>query len=164
MPRARIEEYIYLFNSAFSGDEQSLLRNLDSVRDEDWAALPAGAIRSIRDIVAHTGMFKYMYPGSAFRGREYDYVDNPATPPDSRLATKAEAIEWLKQGHAYLLEAFSELTDDAELDVPRMSHWGELVPTRKLMTIVLEHDTYHAGEINRTRALLQNDDEWWQPE
>ncbi|MDA1279155.1 MAG: hypothetical protein O3B95_03825 [Chloroflexi bacterium] len=56
------------------------------------------ARRSIRDILAHIGMFEFMYPGS--------------------------------------------------------------VSAHRLMTIVLEHDTYHAGEINRTRALLQNDDDW----
>jgi len=29
---------------------------------------------------------------------------------------------------------------------------------------MLEHDLYHAGEINRTRALLQDDDAWFVPD
>ena len=160
MSRAKIEEFIYLFNSAFRDSEHSLLANLSSVRDVDWEALPENAARSIRDIVAHAGMFKFMYPGAAFRGREYDYGDDPVTPPDERLATKESALEWLIQAHDYLVAAFSELADDTELDTPRTAHWGELLPTRKLMTIVLEHDIYHAGEINRTRALLQKNDDW----
>ena len=160
MSRAKIEEYIHLLNSAFQGTEQSVLRNLDSVQEKDWTALPDGARRSIKDIVAHIGMFKFMYPGSAFRNREFDYGDDPVSPPSSRLATKDAAIEWLNQAHAYLIEAVTELQDDGELDVPRKAHWGGLVPTRNLLTIVLEHDTYHSGEINRTRAFLQDDDDW----
>ena len=27
-----------------------------------------------------------------------------------------------------------------------------------------QHDLYHAGEINRTRALLQDDDDWFVPD
>lgn len=160
MARIALDEWMYLFNSAFDGRWQSVLKNLDSVGDEDWNAVPTGGKRSIKDIVAHLGMFKFMYPTSAFRGREFDYGDNPATPPIERLATKTAAIEWLKEGHAYLLESFDTMQDDSELDEFRNAHWGEPLPTRVLMSIVLEHDTYHAGEINRTRALLQSNDEW----
>lgn len=159
-PKPQIEQFLYLFDSAFEVSEQSILANLKSVRDEDWNALPHGAKRSIVDIVAHVGMFKFMYPGSAFRNREFDYGDDPVSPPKSRLTNKETAIDWLRQAHAYLLDAFSELTDDAELDELRPAHRGDLLPTRRLMAIVLEHDTYHAGEINRTRALLQGNDDW----
>ncbi len=137
MARAAIEEWIYLFNSAFSKSEHSLLENLRSVREEDWEALPANAERSIKDIIAHAGMFKFMYPGSAFRNREFDYGDDPVTPPTERLATKDAAIDWLTQAHDYLINAFSSLSDDSELDVPRAAHWGDQLPTRKLMSIVL---------------------------
>jgi uncharacterized damage-inducible protein DinB len=160
MSRAAINEWIYLFNSAFDGNEQSVLKNLESVSSNEWAVLPEGGQRSILDIVAHIGMFKFMYPGAAFREREFDYADDPVHPPASRLATKESAVEWLKQAHAYLIDAFSELTDDTELDVLRAAHWGAMVPTRRLMATVLEHDTYHAGEINHARALLQKNDEW----
>jgi len=155
-----INEWIYLFNSAFDGRWQSVIANLESVTEDEWDAVPTGGVRTIRDIVAHIGMFKYMYPTSAFRGREFDYGENPATPPAERLATKDSAIEWLKEAHEYLLESFSTMKDDSELDELRPAHWGELLPTRTLMSIVLEHDTYHAGEINRGRALLQGNDEF----
>jgi uncharacterized damage-inducible protein DinB len=160
MARAAIDEWIYLFNSAFDGRWQSVLKNLESVTAAEWCAVPAGGVRSIRDIVAHIGMFKYMYPTSAFRGREFEYGDNPATPPAARLANRDAAVEWLKEAHAYLLESFETMEDDSELDEMRPAHWGELLPTRVLMSIVLEHDTYHAGEINRGRALLQGNDEF----
>lgn len=120
--------------------------------------VPEGGVRSIRDIVAHIGMFKFMYPTAAFRGREFDYGEDPATPPEERLATKDAAITWLKQAQEYLLESVATMSDDSELDELRPAHWGEPLSTRVLMSIVLEHDTYHAGEINRGRALLQGND------
>ena len=51
-----------------------------------------------------------------------------------------------------------ELPDDAELGQPRKAHWGAMVPTLLLIDTMHEHDVYHAGEINKTRALLQAND------
>ena len=42
------------------------------------------------------------------------------------------------------------LTDD-DLLVARPANWGELRETCWLLSVLLEHDVYHAGEINRTR-------------
>ena len=52
------------------------------------------------------------------------------------------------------------LPDDAELDRERLTNWGEPLPTRDLIRILIGHDFYHAGEINKTRALLQGTDSW----
>ena len=57
----------------------------------------------------------------------------------------------------------NELSDDSELEVARKSHWGGLVPTYHIIVTMLEHDLHHAGEINRTHALLQDDDAWFVP-
>jgi hypothetical protein len=47
--------------------------------------------------------------------------------------------------------------------VKRKAHWGQLVPTILLIDIMHEHDVYHAGEINRTRGMLQGNDGWFVP-
>jgi len=47
-------------------------QNLESVTDDDWSAVPEGSHRSIRDTVAHIGVFKNMYPTAVFRGREFN--------------------------------------------------------------------------------------------
>lgn len=146
--------------AGFEGPEHSLLANLATVHDESWDALPEGAQRSIRNITHHVGMFKFMYANHAFRGADFDYDDPPATPAAERLITRAAAIDWLHEGHEYLTTAIDVLADDAELDVPRKAHWGQMVPTYRLIVVMLQHDLYHAGEINRTRALLQDDDQW----
>ena len=108
-------------------------------------------------------MFKFMYANHGFRGADFDYGKPPATPARERLATVASAVDWLREGHAYLTGCIRELADDAELEVPRKTHWGEMVPTRFLIVNMIEHDVYHAGEINHVRSLLQNDDGWFVP-
>ena len=158
MTRPRIDELVRILNRSFSDSEHSLLKNLASVTEEEWDALPQGAVRSIRTMVLHVGLFKYIYANHAFRGATMAYADPPAHPPKERLATLAAAKAWLKEAHSYAIEAVEELSDDAELDRPRKAHWGDMVPTRLLIDIMHEHDVYHAGEINRTRALLQEED------
>ena len=64
-------------------------------------------------------MFKYIYPNHAFRDASIGYGDPPAIPPKERLATPAAATAWLKEAHAYLIEAIDELPDDQELERPR---------------------------------------------
>jgi hypothetical protein len=52
------------------------------------------------------------------------------------------------------------LADDAELDQLRLTNWGERLPTRTLIRILIAHDLYHAGEINHLRAQLHGSDGW----
>ena len=160
MPTPRIDELLLLMERAFAESEHSLLKNLASVHEESWTRIPEGGERSIQNIVAHVGMFKFMYANHGFRDGDMDYDDPPATPAPERLADAASAEEWLREGHAYLTACIRELESDAELDAPRKAHWGALVSTYFLVTTMLEHDLYHAGEINHARALLQDDDRW----
>jgi uncharacterized damage-inducible protein DinB len=164
MPRPRIDELLRLMANGFEEGEFSLLANLGSVDDVSWTALPEGGHRSIRDLTAHVGMFKFMYANHAFRDASFDYSEDPATPPDERLSTPSAAVEWLSEGHAYLTTAIDELTDDAELGALRKAHWGGMVPTEALLTIMVQHDLFHAGEINHARALLQDTDRWYIPD
>ena len=158
MARHRIDELVRILHRSFDDSSHSLLANLATVTGEEWGVLPQGAQRSIRTMAWHVGLFKYMYANHGFRDASMDYGDPPASPPKERLATPAAATAWLREAHTYLMEAIDELPDDAELERPRKAHWGEMVPTVFLIDTMHEHDVYHAGEINKTRALLQNDD------
>ena len=160
MGRSRIEELLSLMDLAFEGSQHSLLKNLRSVAPDSWERKPPGGTRSIRNLVAHVGMFKFMYANRGFGDGSMDYDDPPATPAPERLSDPSAAEEWLREGHEYLTGCIRELESDAELDAPRRAHWGDLVSTYFLVTTMLEHDTYHAGEINHARALLQDDDRW----
>ena len=52
------------------------------------------------------------------------------------------------------------LPDDTQLDVARLTNWGEHRPTRWIVASMITHDAYHAGEINHLRSLLSGDDRW----
>ena len=164
IPRPKIDELLLLMDRAFAESEHSLLENLRSVREESWAQIPEGGKRSIQNIVAHVGMFKFMYANHGFDTGDLDYGEPPATPAPERLASVEVAIEYLREGHEYLAGLIRGLEDDSELEALRKAHWGGLVPTRHIIVTMIEHDLYHAGEVNRARALLQNDDGWFVPE
>ncbi len=160
MVRHRIDELVRVLNRSFDDSAHSLLTNLATTTEKEWDVLPQGARRSIRTITLHVGLFKYMYANHGFRDASMDYGDPPASPPTERLETPETATAWLREAHTYLMEAIDELPDDTELDQPRRAHWGEMVPTLFLIDTMHEHDVYHAGEINRTRAILQGNDGW----
>ena len=164
MSSPRIDELLLLMDRVFSESEHSLLKNMESVREESWERIPEGGERSIRNIVAHVGMFKFMYANHGFDTGDLDYGEPPATPAPERLASVNTAMEYLREGHEYLTGLIRELGDDSELEALRKAHWGGLVPTRHIIVTMIEHDVYHAGEVNRTRALLQGDDGWFVPE
>lgn len=74
----------------------------------------------------------------------------------------AHAGDWLRRVHAELMAHVQALSDKA-LTERRWANWGEQRETRWLISMLLQHDTYHAGEINRMRALLAKEDRWnWQ--
>jgi uncharacterized damage-inducible protein DinB len=146
-----------LSDNAFDGRMLfSLLANLKNLRDEDWETIPPGGERSIVDIVDHTGSAKWMYYNHAFGS-------GTTSPEESFIAEQkrshAEVIGWLQEGHRCWIAAMSALTDD-QLDGERLLPWGETMPLRTIIQIVIAHDTYHAGEINHLRALLQGNDHW----
>lgn len=41
-----------------------------------------------------------------------------------------------------------------------MTNWGEPKETRWIVTVMIQHDLYHSGEINHIRALHDRDDRW----
>ena len=154
-----IGQLLYLLDQGFDGpDWHSLLGNLAAVRPDDWLWAPPGGQRSIRDIVQHVGGAKYMYHSNAFGDRSLTW-ESPLTRGEGRLSTLPDALAWLREGQARLRDALSALADDAELDRPRPHHSRQGVDTRWIILVMIQHDLYHAGEINHIRALRQGDDE-----
>ena len=43
---------------------------------------------------------------------------------------------------------------------PGRTNWGELKETRWIVAVMIQHDLYHAGEINHLRSLYGGDDRW----
>ncbi len=157
-----IDTLAWLIEEAFEGDpDHSLLANLRDLREQDWAALPLGGSRSIADVLEHVGWSKWMYEDYAF-GSASMRGDQPPLVPASgaRSRPHKELLEWLTQGHRRWLASVRALTDDSELERERLTNWGDRLPTRIILRIMIAHDFYHAGEINHLRALLHGNDRW----
>lgn len=161
MSRVAIEQLLYLLDEAFEGNrEHSLLANLNSLTDDDWPALPQNGGRSAFLIVRHVGECKFIYDNHAFGDGSMRW-DAPGTlPAIQKDARPDEVIEWLRRGHSALKTSVGALSDDEELLKLRRANWGMEYQTRWLVNVMIQHDLYHAGEINHIRALLQGDDAW----
>lgn len=160
--RSVLETLAWLIEDAFEGDpDHSLIANLRNLNDEDWTALPPGAERSIAEVLEHVGWSKWMYEDYAFGPATMRGDQPPLVPADGASSrTTKELLEWLRDGHQRWLASVRALSDDSELDRLRLTNWGDHLPTRSIIRIMIAHDFYHAGEINHIRALLQGTDRW----
>ncbi len=162
--RAALEQYLYLLDEAFAGDDwHSLLSNLKALAPEDWLWLPPDGARPIAEMVSHVAACKNMYGNHAFGDASMTWEDPLA---DQKLLKEPSAAgieqlrRFLKEAHARLRAQVDTLSDDAELVRPRRTNWGDTAETRWIIKATIEHDLYHAGEINRMRALRQANDRW----
>ena len=160
--RTAIDTLVWLSADAFAGDPvHSLLANLRDLPDEDWTALPPGGGRSIADILEHVAWSKWMYEDYAF-GAASLRGDQPPLAPASgaRSRPRDQLLAWLTDGQRRWLASVRALLNDSELERDRRTNWGERLPTRVIIRILIAHDLYHAGEINHLRALLRGTDRW----
>jgi uncharacterized damage-inducible protein DinB len=158
MATERISQLLFLLDDAFGGpDWHSLLTNLGSVTSDDWEWVPPNGQRTIRRLVRHVGANKYLYHKLAFGGTNMTW-DEIVQHGDAAMATIPSAIEWVREGHNHLRQSVAALEDDSELLRLRGHHSGTPRETRWLLMIMMQHDLYHAGEINHIRALHQQND------
>ena len=83
-----------------------------------------------------------------------------STDVDLLLVDSGELLAWLTEGHYRWFASVRALPDDTELERERLTNWGERLPTRVIIRLMIAHDLYHAGEINHLRALLHGTDRW----
>jgi len=50
---------------------------------------------------------------------------------------------------------------DGDLDALTRRHYGAVQSKASAIGAMIQHDCYHAGEINHLRALRHGDDTWW---
>lgn len=165
MQHGGVDEVLYLLREAFAGepdqdgDGHSLLCNLRAVDESNWNIAAPGGSRTIKEILLHVGACKYVYDDHAFGTGHLRWDSKLVNPwPDSE-PHMAEVVEWLRAGQRRLYHHVDALTD-SDLSLPRKANWGAMEPTRWLIGVVIQHDLYHAGEINHLRALLAGNDAW----
>jgi hypothetical protein len=166
MSRRAVELALYLLDEAFRGkgieesnESQALLTNLATVPETAWRAVLPGADRTVEKIVLHVGACKVMYDDYAFGTGTLFWTDREVEPWPAGSAPMAETIDWLAEVHARLVEHIAGLSDDDLADL-RLTNWGERRETRWIVSTMIQHDLYHAGEINHIRSLLSGDDRW----
>ena len=163
MPRSEADILADLLDQAFqrplaanwSDGWHSLMANLENVRDEDWDWLPPDGVRSIGHLALHCGAAMRTYADYGFGPASMQWPD--AVPAAGTSATKSNLTPWLIESHETLRNAVAQCSDD-QLDDPRKTHWSETKPRRWFATTMIEHNLYHAGEINHIRALHQRND------
>jgi uncharacterized damage-inducible protein DinB len=165
--RGGIDALLFLMDEAFRGagieesnESQALLPNLRSVPDDAWHAVPEGLSRSIEAIAIHVGACKLMYDDYAFGTASLRFATPVVEPWIEGRSEMGDVLPWLEQAHGRLVGHVAALSDDAELEAPRPTNWGERRPTRWIVAAMITHDAYHAGEINHLRSLLGPDDRW----
>jgi uncharacterized damage-inducible protein DinB len=166
MSRGAVEQLLHLMDRAFTGVGESpadighsLLANLRSVGEHEWRWQPPGGRRSVFDIVRHVGECYYVYDNHAFGDSSMRW-DRPGTVPTvDHEAARGAVIDWLQEGHRRLRDHVAALTDE-DLAQPSRVNWGEIKDLRWIIAVMIEHDLYHAGEINHIRALRQGNDRW----
>jgi uncharacterized damage-inducible protein DinB len=166
MSRERIETYAGLLQDVFERRgpdhwaEHSFVENLRDLEDEDWSKTVAGGTRPIAHIAFHVGSAAYRYADSMFGNGSLTW-DELVAQARGLADDRDGFIDWIGQGHGKLVDGLRSLADDAELAVPRKAFWGEAFPTERIIVAMIEHFTYHAGEINHLRALLHGNDHFY---
>jgi hypothetical protein len=157
MPQTAVNTLLYLMDNAFVNSRpHALLNNLGTVTEADYDREHDG--RSIREMVRHLAAAKHVYNNYAFEDASMTWP----TMQDRLFATDksmSDDIEWLHHGQQVLRASLAAL-DDADLLTQRPVHMGGTLETRNILSIMIEPDLYHAGEINHLRALMQGTDYW----
>ena len=169
MTRHRIESLLHMVDVAYQADPfGALRRNIRSVTLEEWHVQPAEWSQeefgdhypelSICDLVVHVGGAKRMHANRAFGDgtMQWDTVPLPAA------FDMETVLAWIDEGHRILRDGLAALTDDAQLDLDRTAPWGTPIKPAQTVTIMISHDLYHAGEINRQRSLIRGAKGWTQ--
>ncbi len=137
----------------------SLIRNLSTVRPEDWDALPPSGGRTIRELAMHIGSGFPYYANHAFGDGTREWSDKvvngvaPGTMPE-------EIATWRRAAHAEFRNAVARLIDDQLDDTCMSMVGGPPSDVRRVVEGQIQHTFYHIDEINHLRALLQGNDDW----
>jgi len=165
MKRVAIDLWLNRLDAAYRNDPfHALRKNIESVRPAEWDVSPAewsidefGAQPelSICDLVWHVAGAKYMYADRVFGAATLEWSE--IRPPSREMPA---LLAWMDEGHRALADGLAALSNDTELAIERPAPWRLAMRRDQLLGIIINHDVYHSGEINRQRALLRGADGW----
>ena len=158
MGRDAVAQLEALLSRSFDGENtQSLLANLTSVRADDWDWIPPGGRRGIRAIFEHSAVAKHIYADFLFGPLRRSW-DEVAGECHARAGNDTAAlVAWAREGHARFMAGMAGLTD-ADLAGMTTKWHGATDTVAEVIAVMIQHDCYHAGEINHLRAVHQQRD------
>ena len=68
----------------------------------------------------------------------------------------ADLIHWLNLSHQLWQQSLRKIEDD-ELDQRRPVHWGDTMPLVEIVLLIVNHQIYHAGEINQLLSIYRHE-------
>jgi uncharacterized damage-inducible protein DinB len=158
--RIAVDALVRMADSAFDGQHwHATMRNLGSLREDDWDWVPAQGERTIRELVSHIGACKLIFASQLFGDGSIDWDDPESTKRDRAEGSVAEAIAWLRWTHEVFRDGIASITD-ADLSTTPSGYWGKPTELQWSIEVMIQHEVYHAGEINHTRAQHHGDDGW----
>jgi DinB superfamily len=95
----------------------------------------------------HIAAVNYLY---------WDYAFGPATASfDLEMpGNAAAAADWLRASQQPLRTVLAEL-DEADLETPRKTNWGELWPCHRIFSTLINEQVHHGAEISLLRDLYR---------
>jgi len=104
-------------------------------------------VSTIEYKVIHLAQCKLMYDEYAFRegGLNWSDIESPEWP---------NCIDYLKQNQSRLTESIQILLDD-QLEELVPTNWGDLWPVKKIVFTMIQHDSYHFGQISIIKHLYR---------
>ena len=109
--------------------------------------LPKGPL-TVAWLIIHLGTCKIMYFEYAFGNAKLQW-DKLGIPNNLN-----DALSYLQESQQNLEEMFNDLTND-DLLTPRLTNWGEKWTTEKIIWTLIQHDIYHASQIQILRKIFR---------
>jgi hypothetical protein len=166
MARTAIELILGQFRAAYRGDPFHAFRqNLAAatpaewdIRPSDWSVEEFGPRPelSICDVAFHVGGAMVMYGDRAFGEAKLEWGDIAV--PDSR--DMDAVLGWLDSVLGGFEAGIAALTDDSELAEMRQAPWRVPMRRDRLIGLMVNHQLYHSGEVNRQRSLIRGSTGW----
>ena len=125
----------------------------------DEALSPAGGYRSVLGVLKHTAAWTDVYHSYAFDPQPHHWRDAPwprglRDTIDASDGYLREVIAWQEHGAGHWIASIAAAGDDA-LDQPHRCHWGATAPLFDIVVMVVDHWSYHGGEVNALLAIIR---------
>lgn len=155
--RSRAELARYLLNDAY----RQLHDNLPELTLGEALRVPQGGYRSVLGILKHTAGWSHVYRSFAFDPAPTSWfdLDFPRGLRDMIEPTREyldDVLGWLTQSHHLWMQSLATVTDE-QLDEQRPVHWGATKPLFDIVTLIVTHHVYHAGELNILLSIYRGE-------